>query len=234
MNTVANTGTPFAPRRIAVILSGCGVYDGSEIHEAVAVLYHLSVYGATAKCFAPDKPQMHVVNHLTGKPASDESRNVLVESARIARGDIQPLSELRAEDFDAVVLPGGFGAAKNLCDFATKGSDMHVDPQIEGVLRAFHAARKPIGACCIAPVIPARVFANSAVGVTIGNDTQTAQAIESWGARHLDRPVTQMALDTDNRVVTAPAYMYGDAPIRHVFEGIGRMIETILTQTQIN
>lgn len=227
----AHHATPFGPRRVAVVLSGCGVYDGSEIHEAVAVLYHLSRLGATARCFAPDKDQMHVVNHLTGEPAQGERRNVLVESARIARGDVQPLAALRVDEFDAVILPGGFGAAKNLCDFATKGGEMSVDPQIERVLRDFHHAGKPIGACCIAPVIPARVFGKSAVGVTIGSDPQTARAIESWGARHIERPVTAAATDAENRVVTAPAYMYGDAPIRHVFEGIGEMVEGVLGLT---
>lgn len=233
-STTPIAATPFAPRRVAVILSGCGVYDGSEIHEAVAVLYHLSRLGATARCFAPDKPQMHVVNHATGKPEEGQARNVLVESARIARGDVQPLSVLRADDYDAVIMPGGFGAAKNLCDFAVKGAEMTVDADVERVLKEFHKAGKPIGACCIAPVIPAKVLAKSRVGVTIGSDAQTASAIESWGARHIERPVTEAATDADNRVVSAPAYMYGDAPIRHVFDGIGEMIEGVLTQTHAN
>lgn len=231
--TAATTpsGTQFGPRRVAVVLSGCGVYDGSEIHEAVAVLYHLSRLGATARCFAPDKDQMHVVDHRTGQPVAGETRNVLTESARIARGAIQPLSELHAREFDAVVLPGGFGAAKNLCDFAVKAAEMTVDPMIERVLREFHSAGKPIGACCVAPVIPAKVLGKHAVRVTIGNDPATATAIESWGARHVDRPVTEAVVDDDQRVVTAPAYMYGDAPIRQVFDGIGQMIEGVLAKT---
>lgn len=222
--------------RAAVVLSGCGVYDGSEIHEAVAVLYHLSRAGASYRCFAPDKAQMHVVNHATGRPAEGESRNVLVESARIARGDIRPLSDLRAADFDCVIFPGGFGAAKNLCDFAVKGATMRVDPDVERVVREFHGAGKPVGMCCIAPVIAARVLGTKSGGpgarVTIGNDAQTAAAIASWGSSNVEQPVTAAQADDANRLVTAAAYMYGDAPVHAVFEGIGKMVDGVLSRVK--
>lgn len=213
-------------RRVAVVLSGCGVFDGSEIHEAVAVFYHLSRLGASVQCFAPDKAQMHVVDHLRGKPSEGETRNVLVESARIARGNIKPLEGLNAADFDAVVFPGGFGAAKNLCDFAVKGEAMGVDPGVERVVKAFSGAGKPIGMCCIAPVIGAKVLKGSTV--TIGDDQATAGAIRSWGSTNVVKPVTQAATDERHRLFTAPAYMYGDAPIHQVFEGIGQMIEGVV------
>ena len=222
--------------RAAVVLSGCGVYDGSEIHESVSVLIHLSRLGATAQCFAPDKPQMHVVNHLTGKASPSESRNVLVESARIARGHIHSLSSLHARDFDCVIFPGGFGAAKNLCDFAVKGGAMSVDPEVERVVREFHAAGKPVGMCCIAPVIGAKVLGTTGGGpgasVTIGDDPQTAAAIESWGSKNIVKPVTAAQADDRNRLVTAAAYMYGDAPVHEVFEGIGRMVEGVLARVK--
>jgi enhancing lycopene biosynthesis protein 2 len=218
----------------AVVLSGCGVYDGTEIHEAVSVLIHLSRLGAAYQCFAPDKPQMHVVNHATGQPAAGEHRNVLIESARIARGNIRPLAALRASDFDCVVFPGGFGAAKNLCDFASRGAEMNVDPDVARVVNAFHAAGKPVGMCCIAPVIGARVLGTKSGGpgatVTIGNDQQTAAAIASWGARNHVQPVTGAQIDEGNKLVTSPAYMYGDAPVHEVFEGIGRMVEGVLAR----
>ena len=219
----------------AVVLSGCGVFDGTEIHEAVAVLFHLSRLGARTTCFAPDKPQMHVVDHATGKPVDGAHRNVQSESARIARGKIQPLTELKAQGFDAVFFPGGFGAAKNLCDFAAKGKDCNVDPDVARVIREFHGAGKPIGLCCIAPVLAARVLGTVAggpgVSVTIGEDPQTAGAIEACGARHVKTAVTSAHVDEPNRVVTAPAYMY-DAPIHQVFEGIGKLVESTLARVR--
>ncbi len=214
----------------AVILSGCGVFDGSEIHEAVSILIHLSRAGVAYECFAPDIPQAHVIDHLHGKP-TDERRNVLVESARIARGKIRPLADLDASRFDAAFLPGGFGAAKNLCDFAAKGAECAVEPTVERAIKAFHDAGKPVGLCCIAPVIAARVLGTKKGGpgvtVTIGKDPSTAAAITSMGATHQERPVTQACTDERRRVVTAPAYMY-DAPIHAVFEGIGEMVEHTL------
>lgn len=218
--------------QVAVVLSGCGVYDGSEIHEAVSVLLHLSRAGAEYHCFAPDAPQAHVVNHLTGQPAL-ESRNVLVESARIARGKIKPLAQLHAPGFDAVIFPGGFGAAKNLCDFAFKGADCAVNADVQRVIQEFHTAGKPVGLCCIAPVIAAKVLGTKGGGpgveVTIGNDSGTAQAIAQMGARHTNRPVTEACIDERANVITAPAYMY-DAPIHAVYEGIGAMVESVLAR----
>ncbi|MBC7835702.1 MAG: isoprenoid biosynthesis glyoxalase ElbB [Phycisphaerales bacterium] len=218
--------------RIALVLSGCGFMDGSEIHESVSCLIHLSRHGAEVSCFAPDKPQAAVVNHATGKPAGSESRNVLVESARIARGKIRPLRELRAAGFDAVVFPGGFGAAKNLSNFATAGAACEVDADTARAIKEFHAAGKPVGLCCIAPVLAARVLGTKAggpgVSVTVGNDEGVAKAIVGMGSTHADRAVNQSHIDVRNRVVTAPAYMYGDAPVHDVFDGIGEMIDGVI------
>ncbi|MCA9311694.1 MAG: isoprenoid biosynthesis glyoxalase ElbB [Phycisphaerales bacterium] len=211
---------------VAVVLSGCGVFDGSEIHEAVGILQHLSRAGAAYRCFAPDRPQMHVVNHATGQPEAGATRNVLVESARIARGEIAPLSSLKVEAFDAVFFPGGFGAAKNLCSFATEGAACSVEPEVARVITGFHEAGKPIGLCCIAPVLAAKVIPGCAV--TIGQDAGVAGAIAAMGSRHVERPVTDAFTDEANRVVTAPAYMYGEAPIHEVIEGIGAMVEATL------
>lgn len=217
--------------KVAVILSGCGVFDGSEIHEAVSILIHLSRAGAAYECFAPDIAQAHVVNHLTQSPEAGPKRNVLVESARIARGAIKPLEQLDVSKFDAAFFPGGFGAAKNLCDFAFKGAECAVEPQVERVIKAFHAAGKPVGLCCIAPVIAARVLGTKKNGpgvtVTIGQDPGTAGAIGAMGAKHQERAVTQACIDESQRVVTAPAYMY-DAPVHAVYEGIGAMVESTL------
>ena len=193
--------------KVGVILSGCGVYDGAEIHEAVLTLLALDRSGAEAVCLAPDVPQAHVVDHRTGKVAEGESRNVLTESARIARGAVTSLSGYDPSALDALVLPGGFGAAKNLCDFAFRGADCDVDPDVARVVRAVHAAGKPVGAMCIAPVVLAKLLGKEGPRVTIGNDAGTAAAIEAMGAMHLSCPVSGTVVDHQRRLVTTPAYM---------------------------
>ncbi len=217
----------------AVVLSGCGVYDGSEIHEAVSVLLNLSRRGVSYRCFAPDVDQMHVVNHMKGEPAEGETRNVLVESARIARGEVEPIGELDADEFDGVVFPGGFGAAKNLCTFATDGADCTVNADVERTITAFREAGKPIAMCCIAPVIAAKVLGTKKGGsgceVTIGDDAGTAEAIRAMGAAHHDKPVSEAHVDVANKLVTAPAYMYGEARVHDVEAGIAQMIEKTLS-----
>lgn len=218
--------------KYAVVLCGSGRADGSEIHESVSILIHLARHGATYSCFALDKPQTSVVNHATGKPEGGE-RNQLAESARISRGNIAPLSTLSAKDFDGVLFPGGFGAAKNLCTFAMEGGNCTVDGEVERVIREFHAARKSIGLCCIAPVLAARVLGTRhggpGVKVTIGNDKGTADAIAGWGSTNVARLVTEACIDDTNKVVTTPAYMDDAATPFQVFEGIGRMVDGVVS-----
>ncbi len=212
--------------KAAVVLSGCGFLDGAEIHEAVSVLLHLSRLGIAYDCFAPDT-RLDVVDHLARKPTG-EKRSVLAESARIARGRIDSLANLDAASYDAVLFPGGFGAAKNLCTFASHGADCRVDPQVERVLRAFHKAGKPIGLCCIAPVLAAKVLGTGAggpgVSVTLGDDPGVAGAVAKMGATHVARPVTEAHVDRANKIATAPAYMYEATP-HEVYVGIGKMVE---------
>jgi enhancing lycopene biosynthesis protein 2 len=216
--------------RVAVVLSGCGVYDGSEIHEAVSLLLALSEAGATVRCFAPDV-ELAEVDHLAGKPTG-QKRRVLTESARIARGEVEALTACRAKDFDAVFFPGGFGAAKNLCDFASKGAECTVQPEVARVIREFHGAEKPMGMCCIAPVLAAKVLGRAGGGpgcrLTLGAPSEASQAAEKMGASHEAAPVTMAVVDEQNRLVTAPAYMYGDAPINEVARGIGEMVRATL------
>lgn len=217
--------------RAAVILAGCGRADGSEIHESVSVLVHLSRLGAAYRCFAPDAPQADVVNHATGK-ATGESRNCMVEAARISRGEISALSALRPDGFDALFLPGGFGAAKNLCTWAADGPKARVIPDVERAIRAFHGAGKPIGLCCIAPVMAALVLGKSRGGpgvrITLGNDAGAAKGVESLGAEHRVTGVLEACADESRLVVTTAAYMYGDANPYEVFAGIGAMVERTL------
>jgi enhancing lycopene biosynthesis protein 2 len=213
-------------KKVAVILSGCGVYDGSEIHEAVLTLLHLDKRGARVSCFAPSIPQAHVVNHLEGAPAEGESRNVLVESARIARGAITDLATLDASDFDALVIPGGFGAAKNLCTFAFDGADCTIHDGVEKAIKAFHSQKKPIGIICIAPVMAAKLLGST---VTIGCADDVATAIQSMGGTHQQCEVDAICVDEANNVISCPAYMY-DARISEVSEGIEKLIETVVAR----
>lgn len=215
-------------KKIGVILSGCGVYDGSEIHEAVITLLAIDRAGAEAICMAPDI-DAPAVNHLKGEPDGG-SRNVLVEAARIARGKIRNIAEIQAADLDAVILPGGFGAAKNLCDFAVKGPECTVNPEVERLVRAMHAAGKPIGAICIAPALIARILGAKQVTVTIGTDPATAAAIEKTGARHQDCNVREFVIDRANKVVTTPAYMLAGR-IGEAADGIEKTVRAVLSLT---
>uniref|UniRef100_A0A3Q4BVS2 Uncharacterized protein n=1 Tax=Mola mola TaxID=94237 RepID=A0A3Q4BVS2_MOLML len=215
-------------KRVAVVLAGCGVYDGSEIHEASAVLVHLSRGGASVNMFAPNVDQMHVINHLAGQP-SEEKRNVLVESARLARGNIQDLSKLSVKDHDAVIFPGGFGAAKNLCTWAVQGKDCSVNDEVKAALQAFHGEGKPIGLCCISPVLAAKVFPGCEVTPPGGARcfAGTAAAINQLGCKHVSKSVSESHVDEKNKLVTTCAFMC-NAPIHEIFDGIGAMVKDVL------
>jgi len=212
--------------KVGVVLSGCGLYDGSEIHEATLTLYFLDRAGAEIIRMAPNINQSEVVDHLASKPVI-ETRNVLVESARIARGDIKGLESMKASDFDALIFPGGFRAAKNLCDFATKGKDCMVNPEVERLIKETHDARKPLGFMCIAPVVAARVLGEFHPRLTIGNDKGTATAIEEMGGKHVICKVDEIAVDEENKIVSTPAYMLGPT-ISKVALGIEKLIAKVL------
>lgn len=214
-------------KKVGVVLAGCGYLDGAEIHEATLTLLALDRAGAQIRVFAPDMPQMHVVDHRAGKPVEGERRNVLQESARIARGAAEPLSSARADELDALVFPGGFGAAKNLCTFAVDGRGLQVVPDVERIVRAMHEAKKPIGFICIAPVIAAKVLGDKKVRLTIGDDAETASAIESLGARHVVCKVDEIALDEQHKIVSTPAYMQGPT-IARVAVGIDKLVAKVL------
>lgn len=212
-------------KKVAVILSGCGFKDGGEIYEATLTLLALDEADAVVQCFAPDMPQLHVVNHLTGEEMP-ESRNVLVEAARLARGHIRPVTEARVADFDALIIPGGFGAAKNLCNFAVKGSDMTVQPEVLAFAKGMHAAGKPVGLVCIAPAMAPKI-GGAGTQYTIGNDAGTAAAINAMGGRHVECAVDDCVVDRERKIVTTPAYMY-PARIREARAGIRKLVEAVL------
>lgn len=203
------------PKKFAVILAGSGHKDGAEIHEATMTLYAIKKQGADYQIFAPNINQHHVINHLTGEEMP-ETRNVLVESARIARGNVKPLAELDMSKYDALILPGGFGVAKNLCTFAFDGVNCTVNPQVEKAVLDAHKAHKPIGALCISPVILARLIKDARL--TIGSDEGTTQAVINMGAKHSPTSHGEVAVDEKNLLFTTPCYML-DASIVDIANG---------------
>lgn len=212
-------------KQVAIILSGCGVQDGSEIYETTLTLLRLDQLGIGHRCFAPDITQHHVIDHRCGEVAEGEKRNVLVESARLARGDIAPLQELDATDFDAVILPGGFGAAKNLSNFAEAGSDMEPLEALVACMQEFHEARKPIGLMCIAPALAPKLL-GSGIAVTVGHDPGVAGAISAMGGLHRSCGVEDIVVDFENRVVSTPAYMLATR-ISEAATGIFKLVDRI-------
>ena len=218
-------------KTVGVVLSGCGFLDGSEIHEATLTLLALDRLGARALIMAPDVDQLHVVDHAKKRPAEGERRNVLAEAARIARGAISPLEAARAEELDAAIFPGGFGAAKNLSSFATEGAQMTVRPEVEAFLQAMRRLSRPMGFICIAPVLAAKVFGAERPLLTIGDDAGTAAALEAMGARHAARAVDDVAIDPALKLVSTPAYMC-ETSIAHVARGIDKLVATVLELTR--
>ncbi|WP_319480629.1 isoprenoid biosynthesis glyoxalase ElbB [uncultured Draconibacterium sp.] len=211
-------------KNIAVVLAGNGVYDGAEIHESTLTLLAIAQQGAAYQCFAPDVDQAHVVNHISGEEMP-ETRNVMVEAARIARGNIKALSEYKAADYDAIIFPGGFGAAKNLCTFAFDGPDCKVNPDVEKAIKTTVKAEKPVGALCISPAIIAKVLGD--VKLTIGQDKGTADALESLGAKHVATTHGEIVVDEKYKVITTPCYML-DATITQIADGASNVVAKML------
>ena len=214
-------------KKIGVLLSGCGVKDGSEIHEATLTLYFLSKHGAEIVCMAPNKDQFDVVDHLAGAPTT-EKRNVLRESARIARGNIRALNTVKADEIDGLIIPGGFGAAKNLCSYATEGAECHADPEVANLVQDVHKKGKPIGALCIAPTLIAKLLGGDFhIELTIGSDPDTAAALEKMGAKHRNARVDDIVVDAKNKVVSTPCYMLART-ITEVGDGVEKLVQKVL------
>lgn len=215
-------------KRIGVVFSGCGVYDGTEIHEAVITMLALDRAGAEMVIMAPNIAQMHVINHITGE-TMNENRNVLIESARIARGKIKEINDVKVEDIDALVFPGGYGAGKNLCNFAIKGTDCDVNPEVAKLIQECHSAGKPIVAICITPAVAVKSLTQ--IGVkptfTIGNEKIPAETIEKMGAHHVEKDVHEVEVDHQNKLITSPAYML-DRSISQVASGIEKAIDELM------
>ena len=211
-------------KRVALILSGCGFEDGAEIHESVLTMLALDLNGADYKCFAPDITQAMVYDHYK-KQEAKETRNVLVESARIARGDIAPMTEFDSKQFDALILPGGFGAASSLCTFASDGPNCTVNSDVQKAIEEMRKDEKPIGALCIAPVILAKVITGTKV--TIGNAKPVADAITAMGSKHQNIGHGEIVIDDLNRIVTTPCYML-ESSISQVAEGATNLVKAVL------
>jgi enhancing lycopene biosynthesis protein 2 len=217
-----------AKKNVAVVVSGCGVFDGAEIHESVLALLALDRQGAAYQCFAPDIDQFHVINHISGDEM-DESRNVLIESARIARGQIKALREFDAGAFDALLLPGGFGVAKNLSNLAFEGPECVVNADLQHAVTAMVGAGKPIGALCISPAVIARIL--SGARVTIGEDPATAGAIKAMGGIHQKTSHAEIVIDEHLKLVTSPCYML-DASISQIADGTENAVQALLELTR--
>lgn len=221
-----------ATKRVAVILSGCGYLDGSEAQETILSLLALDQAGARVQCFAPDTDQRHVVDHQTSQPVEGARRNCRTEAARLTRGNVADVAQARAADFDALVMPGGYGAAKNLCSYAVEGTSATVHPEVARVIREFSDAGKPIGAICIAPMLVAAVLGKEkSPTLTVGNDAATARDLEAFGARHRECPPDEACVDASNRVVTTPAYMYESSPAE-VYRGIQKLVQEVLALSE--
>lgn len=212
--------------RFGVVLSGCGVYDGAEIHEAVCTLLAIEREGGEALCYAPNVDQAHVVNHLTGEEMP-QTRNVLVESARIARGKIRDLADFTTDEVDVLIFPGGFGAAKNLSSFAFEGPGCTVNADVEKAVRAMKAAGKPIGALCIAPAIMAKLLGSEGVELTIGSDAGTAEALETLGATHKVTTHCEVVVDHRHKLVTSPCYML-EASVGQIADGAHNTVRALV------
>ena len=215
-------------KTIGVLLSGCGFLDGAEIRESVLTLLALDQDDIKVTIMAPDQKQYHVVDHVKSDEVKGTERNLFEESARIARGEIVPLNKVEAKDLDALVIPGGFGVAKNLCEFAFKGHQAKVQEEVKKLILDLHKDKKPLGAICIAPALMGLVLGDKGVEVTIGDDKETAQEIEKTGAKHFSKKVNEIHVDEKNKVVSTPAYMYGDARLTHISQGIRRCVEKVL------
>lgn len=217
--------------RVAVLLSGCGYLDGAEVRESVLTLLALDQHGAAYQCIAPNARQHHVVNHVTGQPVPGAERNILEEASRISRqGLCQDLADARVQDYDALVMPGGFGVAKNHCSFAFKGVEADVRPDVAAFVRGFFDAKKPVGAICIAPALVALVLqGRESTDLTLGNDTGCANAVKQLGQKHCDTPNSrEIVIDEAHKLVTTPAYMFDDARLSDVFIGIERCVAEVL------
>jgi len=228
---IAHERSTCMSKKVAVILSGCGVQDGAEIHESVLTLLRLNQRGAEVKCFAPNIAQHHVINHLTGEEMP-ETRNVLVESARIARGAIEDIREADISEFDALIIPGGFGAAKNLSNFAAEGSSCKVQAEVLAMAEAFAEAGKPIGLICVSPALAAKIY-GPGVTCTIGNDPDTAAKITKMGGNHEECDVTDIVEDKDRKLVSTPGYMVANS-IGEAAAGINKLVDRVLELVQEN
>jgi len=214
-------------KKVGVVLAGCGFLDGAEIHEACCTLLALDKAGVEIVCMAPKTPQMHVVDHAAGTPEAGASRDVFAESARIARGELVDLAGVQASELDALIIPGGFGVAKNLCTFAVEGPACSINSDIESLIQDMHAAGKPTGFICIAPALAAKALGRHGVTLTIGNDPDTAAGLEQLGAIHVVCPVDEIVVDEIHRVASTPAYMLGPS-IGPVSRGIEKLVAKVL------
>lgn len=218
--------------KVGVLLSGCGVLDGSEVYESVLTILALERAGADVAAVAPDIDMSEVINHYRGTDvrtgeAGGPARSVLGQSARIVRGKITSLTEVSAHDFDALIIPGGYGVVKNLCTFANDGTDAHVEENVRRIIVEMVSLGKPIGAICIAPVLVALCVGERAPSLTVGNDAKIAVALQRLGATHTETTVDEIHVDEKLRIVSTPAFMLANHAIE-AEAGINKLVNKVL------
>ena len=212
-------------KKVAVILAGCGTRDGSEINETVTLLLALDQHNIEYQAFAPDENQYEVDNHVTGQ-CTMEKRNMMVEAARIVRGNILPITKFNANDYDALLFPGGTGTAKNIFTYAIDGIDFKVNKEVEKAIKDIHAQGKPIGAMCIAPLMVAKVLGN--VNVTMGSgNCRQAKELPMIGCKHTETTHGGVAIDKENKVYSTPCFML-DATLKDVYQGAWNLVEAMI------
>ncbi len=216
-------------KKILVLLAGCGNKDGAEIHESVLTLLAIDKEGAKYECAAPNIEHKHVLNYIDDTVIS-EKRNVMIEAARIARGEILDLAKVSMKDYDALILPGGFGVAKNLCSFAFDGAAATVNPEAKRIINEAYDAKKPIGAICVAPALVALSLAekNPEIILTLGTDKEANAALETIGVKSRDCLTTAFVLDEKNRIASSPAYMHGNSSISDLEKGISQCVKSVI------
>lgn len=215
-------------KTVLVLLAGCGAKDGAEIHESVLTLLSLDKEGLNYQCAAPNKEQKHVLNFIDDSEMN-EKRNILTEAARIARGDIRDLATVSMKDYDALVIPGGFGVAKNFCSFAFDGPNANVDPDLKKIIQEAYEQKKPISAICVSPALVALSLAekNSNITLTLGTDKDANQALETIGVKSKECLSTECIIDEENKITSSPAYMHGDSRISELEAGISKCIKAM-------
>lgn len=218
-------------KKCALILAGCGAKDGAEITESVSLMIAFDQAHFHVQAFAPNRSFHHVIDHAADQIVESENRNMLVESARIARGNVLPLQELAEDDYDVICFAGGFGVAKNFCNFASEGKNAVLENDVKDILFRFIRAHKIVSALCISPILlalAAKELQLKDAKITLGDgSSEAAEIVQTWGITHEPKKVHEASIDKVNRFVTAPAYMDAQASPKDIFASATSLVKGV-------